>query len=118
LGIAGRSQKLGLGFGALAAQCVSLRFATAFGDRFGEIGEQHRKPQPEDDLEFEQDMPAARDEVADQDHRREGGNNFQNEHHRVLDQRARIKLHKGGADRRHDDLRIEQRRYRHALAEG
>ena len=118
MGIAGRSQKLGLGFGTLPAQRVGLRLATAFGDRFGEIGEQHREPQPENNLEFKQNVPAAGEQVADQHHRRQRGDDFQHEHHRVLDQRSRIKLDEGGADGRHDDLGIEQRRYRHALAEG
>ena len=52
-------EQLGLGFGALPPQRVGLRLAAAFGDGFGEIGEQHREPQPENDLELEQDMPAA-----------------------------------------------------------
>ena len=33
------------------AQRVGLRLAAALGDGFGEIGEQHGEPQPEDDLE-------------------------------------------------------------------
>ena len=32
------------------AQAVGLRLAAALGDRFGEVGEQHREPQPERDL--------------------------------------------------------------------
>ena len=46
-------QQLGLGFGALAPQQLGLRLAAALGDGFGEIGEQHGEPQPEDDLELE-----------------------------------------------------------------
>ena len=37
-------------------QRIGLRLAAAFGDRFGEIGEQHGEPQPEDDLELEADV--------------------------------------------------------------
>ena len=37
-----------------AAQSIGLRLATAFGDGFGEIGEQHREPQPRGDLAAEQ----------------------------------------------------------------
>ena len=44
-----------------------LRLAAALGDRFGEVGEQHREPQPEDDLELEAEVLAAGHEVADQD---------------------------------------------------
>ncbi len=64
------------------------------------------------------DMAAAGDEIADQDHGRQRGDDLEHEHDRILHQRARIELDEGGADRRHDDLRIEQRRYRHALAQG
>ena len=39
--------RLGAGF----AQSVGLRLAAAFRDSFGEIGEQHREPQPDHDLE-------------------------------------------------------------------
>ena len=38
---------------AAAAQGIRLRLAAAFRHRFGEIGEQHGEPQPEDDLEGE-----------------------------------------------------------------
>ena len=53
-------QQLGLRLGAGLAQRVGLRLAAAFGDGFGEVGEQHREPQPEDDLEGEAEMLAAR----------------------------------------------------------
>ena len=35
---------------------VGLRLAAAFGDGFGEIGEQHGEPEPEDDLEGEAEI--------------------------------------------------------------
>ena len=116
--VAGPGDQLGLGLGALAAQRVRLRLAAALGDGFGEIGEQDGEPQPQDDLELEADVFAAGDEIADQDHRGQRGDDLEHEHHRVLHQRARIELDEGGADRRHDDLRIEQRRNGHALAQG
>src|SRR5262249_10259125 len=62
-------------------------------------------------------MLAAGDEVADQDHGGERGDDLEHEHHRVLDQRPRIELDEGRADRRNHDLGIEQRRDRHALAD-
>jgi hypothetical protein len=46
-------QQLGLALGAGLLQRFGLRLAAAFGDGFGEIGEQHREPQPQDDLEGE-----------------------------------------------------------------
>ena len=117
LRIACLGQQLGLGLGALAPQRVGLRLAAAFGDGLGEIREQHGEPQPQDDLELEDDVSAAGDEIADQDHGGQRRDDLEHEHHRILDQRARIELDEGGADGRHDDLRIEQRRYRHALAQ-
>ena len=41
-------------FGPGLAQRVGLRLAAAFGHRFGEVREQHRKPEPERDLAGEQ----------------------------------------------------------------
>ncbi len=118
LRVAGTGQKLGLGLGALTAQRVGLRLAAALGDGFGEIGEQHGEPQPQDDLELERDMAAAGHEIADQDDGRQRRHDLEHEHDGILHERARIELDEGGADGRHDDLRIEQRRYRHALAQG
>ena len=45
---------LGAGVAAGAAQSVGLRLAAPFGDGLGEIGEQHREPQPGGDLAREQ----------------------------------------------------------------
>ena len=100
-----------------APQRIGLRLAAAFGDRLGEVGEQHREPQPQDDLELEADVCAAGDEIADQDDRGQRGDDLEHEHHRILDQRPRIELDEGRADRRHHDLGIEQRRHRHPLAD-
>ena len=116
--VAGPGDQLGLGLGALTAQRVRLRLAASLGDGFGEVREQDGEPQPQDDLELEADVFAAGDEIADQDHRGQRSDDLEHEHHRVLHQRARIELDEGGADRRHDDLRIEQRRNGHALAQG
>ena len=51
-------QHLGLGLGALAAERLGLRLAAAFCDRRRKVGEQHREPQPEDDLKLEADTLA------------------------------------------------------------
>ena len=56
-------QQLGLGLGARLAQRVGLRLAAAFGDGFGEIGEQHGEPQPDDDLQREAEIAAAGDQI-------------------------------------------------------
>ena len=62
------------GLGAHAAQRVGLRLAAAFGDRLGEIGEQHGEPQPQRDLAREQRVgadhrAAAGEEVAQEEDR-------------------------------------------------
>ena len=45
--------ELGLRLFARLAQACGLRLAAPFGYGLGEIGEQHREPQPEDDLKLE-----------------------------------------------------------------
>ena len=57
-------EQLGLRLGARPAQRIRLRLAAPFGDGFGEIGEQHGEPEPEDDLEGEAETAAAGDEIA------------------------------------------------------
>ena len=52
----GGGQQLGLRLRALAPQRVGLRLAAALGDGFGEVGKQHREPQPQDDLEREAEV--------------------------------------------------------------
>ena len=110
-------QELGLRLGALAAQRLRLRLAAAFSDRCGEVGEQHREPQPQDDLKLEADILAAGHEIANQDHRRQGADDLKHEHHRILHQRPGIELDEGRADRGNDNLRIEECRYGPAMAE-
>ncbi len=46
----------GLAFGF--AQRVGLRLAAAFGHGFGEVGKQHREPEPERDLQIESESGA------------------------------------------------------------
>ena len=116
--VAGPGDQLGLSLGALAAQRVGLRLAASLGNSLGEVCEQDCEPQPEDDLEFEADVLAAGYQIADQDHGGQRGDDFEHEHHRILHQRARIELDERGTNGGHDDLRIEQRRGWHALAQG
>jgi hypothetical protein len=85
----------------------------AFRDRFGEIGEQHREPQPQDDLEGEGEALAARDQIAQEDHGGERGDDLDHEHHGILDHQPWIEFCECRADRRHDDPGIEHRRSRH-----
>ena len=76
LRIARAGNQLGLRLGALPPQRFGLSLAAPFGDRFREIGEQNREPQPQNDLKFEADMFAAGREIADQDHSRQRSDNL------------------------------------------
>ena len=50
-GAAARQELLGVGLGAALAERVGLGLAAAFGHGLGEVGEQHREPQPDGDLQ-------------------------------------------------------------------
>ena len=50
--------RLAARFGAHLTQRIGLRLAAALGDRFGEVGEQDCEPEPDHDLEFEQQVAA------------------------------------------------------------
>ena len=111
------AQQLRLGPGALPAQRVGLRLATAFRDRLREVGEQHGKPQPQDDLELEADVLSGGDKVANQDDGCQRRDDLEHEHDWFLNQRPRVELDKSRADGWQHDLGIEQRRHRDALAQ-
>ena len=61
-----------------------------------------------DDLEREAEVLAAGREVAQEDHGGQRGDDLDHEHDRVLHHDPWIELGESGADRRHDDLRIDQ----------
>ena len=108
---------LGLRLDAAAAQGIRLRLAAAFRHRFGEIGEQYGEPQPEDDLEGEAGARVMLHQVAYEQYSRQRGDNLEHKDHRILDQCGRVELDEGLANRRPDDLRIEQRGNRHPLSQ-
>ena len=87
---------------------VGLRLAAPLRHRFGEIGEQHREPQPEGDLAGEQRRAVMRDEIADEEAGDDERDDFGDENHRVLRQLARIELAQRVDRRRADDGRIEK----------
>jgi hypothetical protein len=104
---------LRLGLGPGSPQGVGLRLAAALGDGFGEIGEQHREPQPERDLPGKERAAAdhlagADKEVAQEEHGRQHRDDLDAKHHRVFDESARIELFERGPDRRHDQRAVEQ----------
>ena len=114
----GVGEQLRLRLGTRAPERIRLRLAAALRHRLGEIREQHRDPQPHDDLERETEVLAASREVAQEDHGGQGGDDLDHEHDRVLHQDPWIELGESGADRRNDDLRVGQGRYGHPLARG
>ena len=97
-----------MGVAAGAPQGVRLRLASAFRDRFGEIGEQHGEPQPGGDLAREGRAAIMGGEVAQEERGDERRHDFGHENDRVLHQRARIefaqRVDSGGGD----DRAIEQ----------
>ena len=103
-------QQLGLGLGPAAAERIRLRLAASFRHRFREVGEQHGEPQPEDDLEREADAGASNCKIPHQKDRRERRHDGNDEHDRVLRQRARIELAKCIADRRHKNASVKDAR--------
>ena len=96
---------------------IGLRLAAAFRHRFGEIREQHGEPQPQDDLEGEPDARVMLHQVAHQQNGGQRGDDLEHEDHRILDQSGRVELDEGLADRRHHDLRVEERGNRHPFAQ-
>ena len=91
---------VGDGFGARLAQRVGLRLAAAFGHRFGEVGEQHREPQPQRDLQVEPERRAA----AEQQHRGDDAADLDHEHDGIAHHVPRIQLDERVQDRAPDDL--------------
>ena len=97
--------RLGLGL----AQRGGLRLAAAFGHRLGEVGEDHREPEPERHLSREQRMAAAAHQLLDEDDRRQQAAGLDDEHHRVAELDPWIELLERIDDRRPDDGRVPDR---------
>ena len=99
---------LGAGVAAGAAQSVGLRLAAPFGDGLGEIGEQHREPQPGGDLARERGRPVVSHKVANEEQGHHQRHHFGDEDDRVLRQRPRVELAQRVDRRAGDDLAVEQ----------
>src|SRR5262249_51022047 len=97
------------GIGSGFAERVRLGFASRLGHGFREIREQHRKPQPERDLELEPDAGSSGDYIANEEYRSEGGAYLDHEHHRILQECDWIQLDERRTDRPPDDFRVKQR---------
>ena len=57
---------VGNGFRPCLAQRIGLGLAAAFGHGLGEVGEQHREPQPERDLQVEAELTLVTQHIAHQ----------------------------------------------------
>ena len=99
---------LGASVAARAAQSVGLRLAAPFGDGLGEIGEQHREPQPGGDLARERSRPVVGHKIANEEQRHHQRHHFGDEDDRVLRQRPRVELAQRIDRRAGDDLAVEQ----------
>ncbi len=99
--------RLGLG----AAQRVGLRLAAAFRHGLGEVGEQHREPEPERDLQIEAERVAVRGDVAEQIERRDDAADLDHEHDGILHHRAWIQLGQRIEECAADDLWIPERAF-------
>ena len=105
-----RVQHLGDDLLLHAAQARGLRLAAAFGERLGEVGEQHREPQPDRDGEDERRRRLAlAGQRLDAEHRRQDAADVDDEHHRVAPLHARVELGEGVDDRRPHERRVEER---------
>ena len=109
--IRGIGQALGLHGLLQALQARRLRLAAAFGERLGEVGEQHREPQPDRDV---QDEPGRRLAVARERLEPEsGGENaadVDDEHHGIAPLHARVELAQRVDDRRSQQRPVEHRK--------
>ena len=94
------------GFGAGLPQRVGLRLAAPFGHGFGEVGEQHREPQPERDLQLEAEAGPSGHRVERESHRRQHAADLDDEHDGILRHRSRVQLAQCVPRGRANDLRI------------
>ena len=69
---------------ACAASVAACALPRPSATASAKVGEQHRDPQPGDDLDREADVRRAADEVAHQEHGGEHGHHLDDEHDRVL----------------------------------
>jgi hypothetical protein len=97
---------LGDGLALGLAQGIGLGLAAAFGHGLGKVGEEHREPQPEGDLEVEAEAGAVVDGVVNEQRRGEHAADLDHKHHRVLDHPAGIELAHRVEERLGHDFRV------------
>ena len=74
-------RRIRLGF----AERVRLSLAPGFRHRLGKVGEKHREPKPQIDLELESQAVGADDRVTNQKDRRQRRAHFDHKHHGVFE---------------------------------
>ena len=89
---------------APAPERVGLGLAAPLGQRLGEVGEEHREPEPDADLDDEAQRLAVRPGAQDLDRGDERAD-LGHEHDRVADHVARVELGEAGAQGGEQDLR-------------
>ena len=90
------------------AQGVGRGLAAAFGDALGEVGEQHREPEPERDLEGEAEVGAPCTKSSTDETVASTATTSVARMTGLRGQLARVELDEDCADRRRQDRRIEQ----------
>ena len=61
-----------------------MSLSTCFRHGFGEVGEDHREPQPEGDLNAEEKSAGFRNGIFDHENGCQRGSDLNDEHHRIL----------------------------------
>ena len=87
------------------AEGAGLGLAAAFGDGFGEVGEDDGEDQPEGDLEDVAERVLGGEELLE----REDGPDERDEHHGVFQLGARVEFFKGSDDRLAQDGAVKKR---------
>ena len=96
---------------ARGPQSVRLGLASPFGDRLGEVGEQHGQPEPEGDHTDEPEIAGVTSgEVEQEDSRRDHAAELDDEHHRIPHLQARVELREGVLDGRESEVAREDAR--------
>jgi hypothetical protein len=100
---------LGRRVGFRAPEKVRLRLAPALGNRLGEIGEEYREPKPQRDCKIESGLRAMLREITEEEIRRDGCADFDDEHHGVARHPARVELLQRIDDRSRNNCALEER---------
>jgi hypothetical protein len=87
-----------------------LGFSASFGNRFGEVREQNRKPQPRRNSEIEAGHAGVPDEIPHEEDRGRCGANFDDEHDWIASLPTRIQLLERIYERARNYRSVEERK--------